>query len=430
LSLVPTKVLFEDGNIFYLKRCHEHGNQKTLISTDIDYYKWCKDSVGPSYLPQVFQKEFEKGCPYDCGLCRDHEQHSCMAILEIIDDCNMRCPTCIAGSFPGAGNGKSIEEIERMLDTIVESEGQPDLVMVSGGEPTIHPQILEILRRVKERPIKHFMLITNGRLIASDKAFVSQLEQYKEQFEVYLQFDSLRANVLLDIRGEDLRDTRKRAIENLESAGIATTLVCVVKNGLNDDELGEIIDFALQFKCIRGVTLQPVKASGRNETLKNTHYITLSETRTRILEQFPRLRPIDMRPHPCNPENISIGYLIRRADGVVPITELLFEESVQSNEDGSLFFDNTAALKSMMYFLPQLNTSSVKYDDLFRVTIVSFLDQFNFSVDAARRSCIHFVTPEKQIIPLDTYYLLYAQRLSQPIQLSPTVKLSDLRPQQ
>src|SRR6266404_3518576 len=205
LSLVPTKVLFEDGNIFYLKRCHEHGNQKTLISTDIDYYKWCKDSVGPSYLPQVFQKEFEKGCPYDCGLCRDHEQHSCMAILEIIDDCNMRCPTCIAGSFPGAGNGKSIEEIERMLDTIVESEGQPDLVMVSGGEPTIHPQILEILRRVKERPIKHFMLITNGRLIASDKAFVSQLEQYKEQFEVYLQFDSLRANVLLDIRGEDLR---------------------------------------------------------------------------------------------------------------------------------------------------------------------------------------------------------------------------------
>jgi len=412
LTLVPAKIISEDNSVFFLKQCIQHGLQKTLISTDLEYYRWCSNFIEPTVLPHSFQTKFEKGCPFDCGLCHEHEQHSCMAILEIIDDCNMHCPTCIAGSFPGAGNAKTLNEIEMMLDTVVESEGYPDLLMISGGEPTIHPQFFEVLKRVKQRPIKHVMLITNGKLIAEDDSFVGKLAEFKDNFEVYLQFDSLRPEVLLNIRGEDVRDMRLRALHNLESAGISTTLICVVKKGLNDDELGQIIEFALGYSCVRGVTFQPVKVTGRNETFdKEVHYITLSETRARILEGFPRFQREDMRPHPCNPENICIGYLVREKDGrVTPVTELLLEGQSGSSMNASVEFPGAAKLKTMLYFQPGLDTPFYNYKNLFRITIVSFLDKFNFSITSARRSCIHFVTASKQIIPLDTYYLFYADR--------------------
>jgi uncharacterized radical SAM superfamily Fe-S cluster-containing enzyme len=411
LSLVQAKIIFEGGNVFYLKHCLTHGFQKTLISTDIEYYKLCRESVGPSFPPESFNYKIDKGCPYDCGLCEAHEQHSCMAIIEIIDDCNMHCPTCIAGSFPGAGNRRTMEEVELMLDTIVEREGYPDVVMISGGEPTIHPNIIEILHLAKSKPIKHLMLITNGVRIATDKEFVEELRKIKTGLEIYLQFDSLQEESLLDIRGEDLREVRRNAVNNLEEAGIATTLICVTKKGVTDNEVGSIIDFALKFNCIRGVTFQPVKATGRNESfVKEKNYITLSEVRSNILRDSEVFKSAGLIPHPCNPENISIGYVLKKEGNLLPVNRLLFDESTTTNENEDLSFENTQGLKSMMYFLPDLDSNSVKYENLFRVTIVSILDHFNFCISAVKRSCIHFVTPLKEIIPLDTYYLLYAKR--------------------
>jgi uncharacterized radical SAM superfamily Fe-S cluster-containing enzyme len=213
LTVVPAKIIFQHDNVYYQKRCAEHGVQKTLVSTDIEYFKSCKEYLKPGDMPHKFQTEIQQGCPHDCGLCPDHEQHSCLALFEIIDECNMHCPICFANSAPGKGNPRSLDDIEKMLQTLLESEQEPDLVQVSGGEPTLHPQIMEILRRLKNSPIRHLMLNTNGIRIARDTEFVEQLATLMPGFEVYLQFDSLQAQALQNIRGQNMINIRLKALE-------------------------------------------------------------------------------------------------------------------------------------------------------------------------------------------------------------------------
>jgi hypothetical protein len=174
-------------------------------------------------MPHQWNTEIKHGCPYDCGLCPDHEQHSCVTLLEITDRCNLTCPTCFAGSSPTAGSHRSLAQIEAMLDAIVRNEKEPDVVQISGGEPTIHPQFFEVLDAAKKRPIKHLMLNTNGVRIAKDKAFTERLASYGAGFEVYLQFDSLSAPTQEVLRGEDLRDIRQKALEHLNAFLCGTT---------------------------------------------------------------------------------------------------------------------------------------------------------------------------------------------------------------
>src|ERR1700736_5127959 len=166
LALVPAKILFEDDNVFYLKRCSRHGVQKTLVASDVAYFKSAKDWLNPGDRPLARQSRTHYGCPFDCGLCPDHEQHSCLALIEVNDACNLNCPVCFADSSPTRTAQRSLAEIERMLEAPVASEGEPDLVQISGGEPTIHPDIFAILEAVRARPVRHVMINTHGLRIA------------------------------------------------------------------------------------------------------------------------------------------------------------------------------------------------------------------------------------------------------------------------
>ena len=145
LGLVPAKIVEEDGGIYYSKRCPEHGVMKTLVSDDPVYWRRTLEYLKPGDRPLAPFTRTERGCPWDCGLCPDHEQHSCLAIVEINEACNLACPVCFADSSPKRNSHRSLSEVEFMLDALVRSEGEPDLVQISGGEPTIHPQILDIL---------------------------------------------------------------------------------------------------------------------------------------------------------------------------------------------------------------------------------------------------------------------------------------------
>lgn len=150
-----------------------------------------------------------------------------------------------------------------MFDALVQGEGEPDVVQISGGEPTLHPGFLRDPRCRETSPIRHLMLNTNGVRIANDLAFAERLATYMPAFEVYLQFDSFEKDVLMDLRGADLRDIRTRAIERLNALGISTTLVVTLKRGMNDGEIGKIVDWAITQPCVRGVTLQPIQDAGR-----------------------------------------------------------------------------------------------------------------------------------------------------------------------
>lgn len=172
LRKVEAKIIFENDKVYMVKTCMKHGKEKVLISTDIEYYKWCRDFIKPSEMPHRWNTPIKYGCPYDCGLCPDHEQHSRLTLLEITERCNLKCPICYAESSPHTGTFRSLEQIEFMLNAIVENEKEPDIIQISGGEPTIHPQFYEILDMVKSKPVKHIMVNTNGLKIAGDKEFV------------------------------------------------------------------------------------------------------------------------------------------------------------------------------------------------------------------------------------------------------------------
>ena len=322
-----------------------------------------------------------------------------------------------------------------MLETLVASEGFPDLVQISGGEPTIHPDIVAILKLAKSKPIRHIMLNTNGIRIARDKAFVEELAALTPGFEVYLQFDSMKRDALENIRGADLRKVREQALANLEGAGISTTLVCVIKKGVNDSEIGDIVRHALTFKCVRGVTLQPVQDAGRNLNFdKNRDRMLLTDIRRAIYTQAGEIFGAeDIIPLPCNPDAISIAYGLRDDAKVTPITQLIPKAELLAIAPNTISFEKYPQLRDRLFDLLSLASSGERtrtvlgdllcclpqvevpddlgYDKVFRVAIVSFLDRYNFCIAAVKRSCIHFVTSKKQIIPFDTYNLFYRNGL-------------------
>ena len=429
-ALVPAKIIFDDGNVYYLKRCKTHGVQKALVSTDIAFYKLAHDYVKPGDRPHVFQTRTEVGCPYDCGLCPDHEQHSCLALIDVNEACNLSCPVCFADSSTEKSYHRPLAEIEKMMDALVASEGEPDLLQLSGGEPTIHPQILEIIAAAKCRPIRHIMLNTNGIRIAQEPEFVKALASFKPGFEVYLQFDSLRPEVLKNLRGADLTRIRRDALAALERANISTTLVVVVKRGMNDDELGDIIRHALKYKCVRGITFQPIQDAGRNEGFDvEENRFVLSDIRKRIIEAGTAFTAGDIIPLPCNPESIAIGYALRNGEQIAPITSFFPKEMLVEALPNAITFEkfpdlhkqilnffslataecnNPEKLDALLCCLPQVPVpQGMGYENIFRIAIVEFMDAHNFCISRVKRSCVHFVTPNGQIIPFETYNLFY-----------------------
>jgi len=425
---VPAKVIIEDDCVFYLKRCREHGVQKTLISDDLDYWRSQKLWLKPGDRPLHTHTRTEAGCPFDCGLCPDHEQHSCLAIVEINSACNLACPVCFADAEDVHGAHLPVATVERMLDALVLSEGEPDLVQISGGEPTIHPQFFEILDAVKARPIRHVMINTNGVRIAQDPAFVERLASYAPRLEVYLQFDSLNDEALMNLRGARLSRIRQAALEALERVGLSTTLVAVVKRGINDQEVAPIIEHALTWKCVRGVTFQPVQDAGRNEGFDGkANRILLTQIRREVAKAGV-FGLEDMIPLPCNPDQICIGYGLRDGPNVTPITSLLPRELILEGPNtisyeaypklrqavNDLLSLATAQanteekLAGLLCCLPQAAVpAELGYANSFRVVILQFLDRYNFDLGTVKRSCVHFVTPDGAIIPFDTYNSFY-----------------------
>ena len=425
---VPAKIIIEDEAVYYLKRCRDHGVQKTLIADDLDYWRSQKLWLKPGDRPLHAQTRTEAGCPFDCGLCPDHEQHSCLAIVEINSACNLACPVCFADAEDMHGGHLPLATIEKMLDALVTSEGEPDLVQLSGGEPTLHPQFFEILDAVKRRPIRHVMINTNGIRIAQDPTFVERLASYAPRLEVYLQFDSLDDDALVNLRGARLTRVRQQALEALEQVGLSTTLVAVVKRGVNDHEIADIITHALQWKCVRGVTFQPVQDAGRNQGFDGKANRMLLTQIRREVARAGVFGLEDMIPLPCNPDQICIGYGLRDGVNVTPITSLLPRELILQGPN-TISYEAYPALRDAVVNLLSLATTQcnteeklagllcclpealvpaeLSYANSFRVVILQFLDRYNFDLGTVKRSCVHFLTPEGQIIPFDTYNSFY-----------------------
>jgi uncharacterized radical SAM superfamily Fe-S cluster-containing enzyme len=429
LKRIDAKIVFEDQKVYMLKRCPDHGASKVLIADDIAYYKNIRNYNKPSETPYLFNTKTHYGCPYDCGLCPDHEQHSCLTVVEITDRCNLTCPTCYAGSSPTYGRHRTLEEVKLMLDTIVKNEKEPDVVQISGGEPTLHPQFFEILDYAKTLPIKHLMLNTNGIAIAKDFEFAKRLKTYTPDFEIYLQFDSFEDTVLKSMRGAELSKIRTQALQHLNTLNLSTTLVVTLQKGLNDNEIGKTVEFALQQQCVRGVTFQPTQIAGRLDNFNSqTDRITLTEVRRKILEQTEIFESDDLIPVPCNPDALVMGYALKLNGNVLPLTRYINPTDLLDNSKNTIVYEQDEALQQKMFEIFSTGTSTDKaseklhsllcclpfveapelgYDNLFRIIIMQFIDAHNFDVRAIKKSCVHIVNKDNKIIPFETMNLFY-----------------------
>jgi uncharacterized radical SAM superfamily Fe-S cluster-containing enzyme len=273
------------------------------------------------------------------------------------------------------------------------------------------------------------MLNTNGIRIAKDEKFAERLASYAPDFEIYLQFDSFKKEALEQLRGEDLREVRTKAIEHLNKYNLSTTLVVTLQKGLNTDEIGDIIRYALKQRCVRGVTFQPTQEAGRLENYNtSTDRYTLTEVRSAILDQTDIFNANDLLPVPCNPDALVMGYALKLGDEVFPLTRMINPDDLLDNSKNTIVYEQDEKLKghllnmfstgnsvdsvredlkSIMCCLPDIDAPNLGYDNLFRIIIMQFIDAHNFDVRAIKKSCVHIVNKDMKIIPFETMNLFY-----------------------
>ena len=263
------------------KRCPDHGWFEGLISSDAEMYVDSIEFNKPGTLPLDVSTKVKDGCPLDCGLCPEHKQHICLALIEVNTGCNLNCPICFADA--GAGYSLTMEQVEGMLDRLMEIEGEPEVVQFSGGEPTIHPRILDMVQAAKDRGIGQVMINTNGLRIATDDRFLEELARLKPA--IYFQFDGLEDRTYRAIRGEDLLDVKLKALDRLAEADLDVALVAAVEKGINDHEVGAVLKFGLAHPAVRGVVFPACDPRGPPRSLRShgPHY-------------HPRCHPRHRRP--------------------------------------------------------------------------------------------------------------------------------------
>ncbi len=228
--VIDAHILLRENKVYLRKRCPEHGPFEALVYGDARAYTSSAKFNKPGTIPLAFSTPRVHGCPHDCGLCPDHQQHTCLGIIEVNSACNMECPLCFANA--GAGFNLTLEEVEGMLDHLVATEGTPEVVQFSGGEPSIHPQIVPMMRAAKARNIRYVMLNTNGKRIADDDTFLAELADIRPS--IYFQFDGFASETYRILRGEpDILQQKVRALDRLAAIGLSVVLVPAIERGVN-----------------------------------------------------------------------------------------------------------------------------------------------------------------------------------------------------
>lgn len=320
--VIDAKILLKDNKVYMRKTCPDCGPVTALVYGDATAYLAFSGYNKPGTIPLAHSTAVERGCPHDCGLCPEHEQHACLGIIEVNSVCDMDCPLCFAEASPGFS--LTLEEVEQMLDGFVRTEGRPEVVQFSGGEPTLHPQIIDFVRAAQARDIHYVMINTNGKRIARDDRFLAQLAEVKPY--LYFQFDGFEPETYRVIRGEaDLLSQKLRALDRLAEAGVDVTLVPAIERGVNDHEVGAIVDFAIRHPAVRGVTFQPAFHAGRHmqhdpmQRMTIPHIVGLIEAQT-----GGRFLASDFVPIPCCfPTCNSATYAFVDGDTVTPLPRIV-----------------------------------------------------------------------------------------------------------
>lgn len=432
-AVIDGKIVYDDKGVYILKNCPECGPQKALLEDDSDYHLLKASYQKPTTASRV-QTQTERGCPHDCGLCPTHEQHTCIGLIEITRRCELSCNNC----FAKCGSGDlSLDQIERMMDFYLEAEGgKAEILQISGGEPTLHPDILRIIEMAKAKGFGFVMLNTNGIRIATDKDFANELAAFRGGFEVYLQFDGLNDHIYQALRNQKMLHVKHQALANLAEHRVPTTLVCTVAQGINDKYIGELVAFGMNTKPVRGINFQPLAYYGSDEP--GQRRTTLSGILQAIESQTSKmLLKSDFIPLPCDPDRVAITFLLRDKSGcLIPLTRgrdmseaklfigntFMFnvEDTLKGLADGfrssgacacwDMLSDIRKRLPKGFILRSKEEKSRFVDEETFRISVSSFVDRFNFDMKSMQMECVHIITPDLKRIPFSAFNILHRGR--------------------
>lgn len=423
-SVVPATVLEDTGRLYLEQTCPQCGIRRSLIEHDAELYKRWELIRRPNRPPENFQTPEKRGCPFDCGLCPNHRQKSCIALIEVTTACDLGCPVCYASS--GNDTFQTLETIEHMMDAAVDSaNGKPEILQISGGEPTCHPRILDILRAAMKRPFKYVMLNTNGLSLQNGILDVAELAKLGHGFEVYLQFDGLDDTIYRELRGRPLLAEKQAVLDNLAQHHIPATLVATLRRGLNLEQAGDLLRYALNHPAVRGINFQCEAFFGRNpacgnppERVTQTEVVgVLSRTASELLSTE------DVLPLSCG--LASMVYLEKLSDDWEPIPRALASaweknpltttvEEIYEAAANACLCKRSDLLASLAKRLPKnllgqsvQSRSRLVHERFFHITIASFLDGWNFDLNRACRECAHVLQPDGTKIPFSAYNTIH-----------------------
>ena len=426
-KLIDAEIHLKDNKVLMRKRCPEHGRFEALLSTDAETYVNSLKFNKPGTMPLEFLTEVKDGCPYDCGLCPEHKQHACLALIEVNTGCNLACPTCFANAGPGYNI--TLEQCEVMLDAFIRSEGDPEVVQFSGGEPTLHPQLLDMVEMAQRKGIQHVMINTNGLRIARDPSWAQKMSKLRPI--IYFQFDGLSDETNVKLRGEPLLKEKLLALDRLAELDLPTILVAAVERGVNEHEVGALIEFGLKHPAVRAVNFQPVTHTGRHLPFDPANRVTVSEVIQRIEEQTKgQWVKSDFVPVPCcHPACQSVTYAYVDGDTVLPLPRILNVEDYLdyiTNRTWPLPLpDNAEGIQDALEGLwsatavPGTETLASRFKcagcnldiplshnlakHIFAISVKDFMDPYTFDVKKLMKCCVEIITPDGRMIPFCAY---------------------------
>jgi uncharacterized radical SAM superfamily Fe-S cluster-containing enzyme len=470
-SICPECFKVVDANIFVDekdvvkigKNCPTHGYfEDTYTFSSLKLYLWAEKYAKEGKGLENPRTESLKGCPYDCGLCPNHKSHTVLAIIDITNRCNLRCPICFANAAAsGYVYELTLEQIREIMENFMRnSPVKPPALQLSGGEPTVREDLPTIVSMAKEVGFRHVEVNTNGIRFANDIEFFKKVKEAGMD-TIYLQFDGLENKIYESSRGAPLLDIKLKVIENARKIGFdSIVLVVTLVKGVNDSQLGRIIEFALENSdVIRCVNVQPVSITGRiDRKSREAMRINTSDFMELVEKQTNGLITIeDFRPVPSVvPISRAVGalkgkhyvefttspfcgvatFLLKdKNDKWVPITRLadvdkFFEvmEKIYNNAiNRKRIRASLRLISTLMYIKPSLVKSLVwtvlkegSYEALGKfmrnvvmIGCMHFMDPYNFDLQRMERCVIHYGLPDGTIRPFCSYNSIHRPLVEQ-----------------
>ncbi len=425
LKRITAQRVASGPDVYLAKECQEHGRFKTVIWRGRPAFPdWSRPKV--PVFPRAGATDIVQGCPYDCGLCPDHRQQTCTALIEVTRRCNLHCPYCFASSGESAGDDPDPEQIRSSYERIRDTGGLCH-IQLSGGEPTVRDDLPEVIALGRRLGFDFIQLNTNGLRLAREADYARCLSD-SGLASVFLQFDGTRRESHLALRGLPLEREKELVVERCGRAGLGVVLVPTVVPGVNDLELGAILQFGVERSpAVRGVHLQPVSYFGRYPVQPDDALrITIPEILTALeVQSAGMVRTADFKPSGCEHAWCSFhgNFLLMPQKKLQALGGMAPGDCCGRSHPAEGGAQRTVAAVTRQWSAPPAAGSGLPdggFPDLsgfldqvrrygFSVSGMAFQDVWNLDLDRLRGCCIHTLAPDGRLIPFCAFNLTDSQ---------------------